>query len=150
MLISAMAAIAVLGAATPILAQDPAAAAQARHDHFKEIGKSMKGISDQLKSVQPSLPQIQVYAKRVDELAPQIPGWFPPGTGPESGIKTHAKAAVWKNPGEFKKDAAAFAVEAHNLALAAASGDLKAVGVAAETVGKTCGACHKVFREKED
>ncbi len=130
--------------------QDPAAVAQARHEHFKQIGAAAKGVSDQLKSGKPVVAEVQAYAKRIDDLAPQLPGWFPAGTGPEAGIKTHAKAEVWKKPDEFKADAHAFAVEAHKLNVAALSGDMAAVGAQMSAVGKTCKTCHMTFREKDD
>ena len=150
-LIGAAAAIVLAGFAGESLAQqDPAAIAQARHEHFKQIGAAAKGISDQLKSGKPVTADVQAYAKRINDLAPQLPSWFPAGTGPDAGIKTHAKAEVWKKPDEFKADAHAFAVEAHKLNVAAMSGDMAAVGAQMNAVNKACKTCHMTFREKED
>jgi len=146
-----IAALALMGVADASLAQpSPAAVAQARHEHFKQIGGAAKTISDQLKSGKPVVSEVQMYAKRLDDLAPQLPSWFPPGTGPDAGVKTHAKADVWSKPAEFKTDAAAFAVEAHKLDVAAMSGDMAAVGAQMTAVNKTCKTCHMTFREKDD
>jgi len=151
MILGAIAALALAGFAGASSAeQNPAAVAQARHEHFKQIGGAAKNISDQLKSGKPVVSEVQMYAKRLDDLAPQLPSWFPAGTGPDAGIKTHAKADVWTKPGEFKTDAAAFAVEAHKLNVAALSGDIAAVGAQMTAVGKTCKTCHTTFREKDD
>jgi cytochrome c556 len=150
MTLGAAIALSMVGMAGASLAEDMAAVVQARHAHYKEIGAAMKGLSEQMKSPAPNLAQVQTYARRLDDLAPQIPGWFPAGSGPASGLKTQAKAAIWERPDEFKADAASFAQNAHKLQLAAARGDLAGVGAALPAVGQSCGTCHKAFREKED
>jgi cytochrome c556 len=143
-------ALLVAAAATPLWAADVATVIAQRHDHFKTIGKAAKGISDELKTSAPSKPKIQDYAKQIDALAPQVPAWFPAGSGPDSGQKTHAKAAIWQKPEEFKKDAVAFADAAHKLDAAASMGDLAAVKMQMAAVGQTCKTCHQAFREKDD
>ncbi len=142
--------LALIGAAYPGAAQDVAATVQARHAHFKQIGVAMKGLSEQMKSPAPSLADVRGYAQRLDELAPQLPSWFPKGSGPESGQKTHSKADVWQKPDEFAKDAAAFAAQTHKLNVAALSGNLAAVAAQAPAVSAACKTCHQAFRERED
>jgi cytochrome c556 len=143
-------AILAAAAATPLWAADLATAIAQRQDHFKAIGKAAKGVSDELKSSAPSKPKIQDYAKQIDALAPQLPTWFPAGSGPDSGQKTHAKAAIWQKPETFKKDAVAFADAAHKLDAAAAMGDLAATRAQMAALGETCKTCHQAFREKDD
>lgn len=148
--IGVLAAAAIGCMATVAPAQDMRDVVKSRHAHFKQMGAAMKGMSDELKSGKPSAPKVQDYAKRLDDLAPQIPSWFPKGSGPDAGVATHAKAAVWAKPDDFKKDADALVVEAHKLDLIASGGDMAAVGPQLKAVGQACGTCHKVFREKED
>lgn len=131
-------------------AADMSQVAQARHDHFKEIGKNMKGVGDELKSGAPSLVKIQSYAKRISELAPEVATWFPEGSGPGHGFKTQAKAEIWQRPDEFKKDAAAFALQAEKLNAVAVTGVMGDIGVQAKAVGGTCKTCHEAFRERDD
>jgi cytochrome c556 len=136
--------------ATPLWAADVATVIAQRHDHFKAIGKAAKGLGDELKTSAPSMPKIQDYAKQIDALALQVPSWFPEGSGPESGQKTHAKAAIWRQPDEFKKDASAFVEAAHKLNAIASMGDIAGVKVQMAAVGQTCKTCHQAFREKDD
>jgi cytochrome c556 len=143
-------AAALLMSGTAAVAADMAQAAQARRDHFKEIGKNLKGLGDELKSGAPSLVKISAYAKRIDELAPQLTTWFPEGSGMGHGFKTQAKAEIWQRPTEFKKDSAAFVAQADKLNAAAASGVMADIGAQANALGSTCKTCHEAFRERDD
>ncbi len=131
-------------------AADVVSVIQARQTHYKEIGKAAKAMSEQLKSPTPALPVIQAAAKQIDALAPQVPSWFPPGSGPEAGVKTQAKAEIWAKPDEFKRDSAAFAEAAHKLDLIVAGGDLSAIRAQAQVMGQTCKTCHEAFRQRDD
>ncbi len=123
---------------------------QARQGHFKAIGKAAKAMSEQLKSPTPSVPTIQAAVKQIDALAPELPTWFPAGSGPAAGVKTQAEAEIWAKPDEFKHDAAAFAEAAHKLDLVAASGDVSAIRAQAQAMGQTCKTCHEAFRQRDD
>jgi cytochrome c556 len=149
-LFSAALAAALAGVAAAAMAADFSQTALARHEHFKEIGKNMKGLGDELKSGAPSLVRIQGYAKRIDELAPQVTAWFPEGSGPGHGFKTLAKAEIWQRPDEFKRDAAAFVSEADKLNAVAAGGSIPEIGAQARAVGGACKTCHEAFRERDD
>jgi len=131
------------------MALDAPAAIKERQDFYKDIGKSMKGIGEELKSSSPNIADIKKYSAAIDAAAPKVPSFFPAGTGPEAGVKTGAKAEIWQKPDEFKKDAADFATAAHALNVAAQSGDVGAVKDAAGKLGEACKACHQTFREKE-
>ncbi len=131
-------------------AQDPAAVARARHDHYKEIGKASKAIRDELMKPAPDVGVIQAAAKTIDTLAPQLPSWFPPGTGRDVVPKSEALPIVWQKPDEFKKDAAGFATAAHAFDLAAQSGKLDAIHTAFPTLGGTCKTCHETFKAKDE
>src|SRR5580698_7460647 len=116
----------MLGAAGAAVAADMGAVIQARQAHYKAIGAASKGIYDELNKPAPDANAIQGYARTLDQLAPQIPSWFPAGSGPESGVKPHAKAEIWAQPAAFKTAADGFAAAARHFDLTAAGGDIGA------------------------
>ncbi len=129
---------------------DKAAFMKERHHHFHEIGAAFKGVLDEFKKPDPSVAEIAKYTAVIDTLAPQVPSWFPAGTGPESGIKTQALATIWQKPDEFKKDAAAFAVAAHTINADAQAGKLDAVRADINPLGQSCKSCHETFRARDE
>lgn len=143
-------ALAVAAVSTAALAAQSAAdVIHARQAGYKQLGGAFKGLHDQLVAPNPDKAQIAALAKRVNEIAGQIPGWFPKGSGPEAGVKTRAKAEIWQRYGEFQGDAKALGVETAKLAAIAPAGDVGALQVQFKAVGEKCGACHTPFREKE-
>ncbi len=138
-----------LGASGAALAADMAGVIQARQAHYKAIGAANKGIFDELNKPAPQIPVIQGYARQLDQLAPQVPSWFPLGSGPESGVKTRAKAEIWTEAAAFKTAAAGFAAAARHFDVTAAGGDIGAIRAEYPTLTKTCGNCHSQFRAKE-
>jgi len=147
----AISAAAVMVVATAsAAAADVASVIQARQAHYKEIGKAAKALSEQLKSATPSIPVVQASATQIDALAPEVPSWFPVGSGPTAGVKTQAKPEIWARADEFKRDAVAFADAAHKLDLVAAHGDLTAIRTQAQALGQTCKTCHETFRQRDD
>ena len=138
-----------LGAAGAALAADMAGVIQARQAHYKTIGKASKGIFDELNKPAPDAAAIQGYARTLDQLAPQIPAWFPAGSGAEAGVKTRAKAEIWTQPVAFKSAADGFAAAARHFDVTAAGGDIGAIRVEYPTLTKACGTCHTQFRAKE-
>lgn len=139
----------VLGAGAAY-AQDPAAIAHERHEHYEQIGKASKALREELKKPAPDLAVLLASAKTLDTLAPQVPSWFPAGTGKDVVPKSAALPAIWQKPDEFKKDAAALATAAHNLYLAAQSGKVDAVREAAPALGDACKTCHQSFKAKDE
>lgn len=138
---------AATNAAAP--AADPAEVIKARQAHYKEMGKAMKGIGDELKKSAPDVAVIQANAATLDRLAPQVPGWFPAGTGPEAGVKTEARAEIWSKPEEFSAAAANFATAARQFNATAQTGDVAAIGAAMKQLGGSCKGCHDKFRAEE-
>lgn len=137
-------------AATGVMAATVGQVIDARQKGYKEIGKSMKAIADELKNSAPSTAVINANAKVIANLAPKVAGWFPKGTGPQAGVKTHAKAEIWQKPADFKKDQADLVVAARQLVTVSATGNLDATKAAVGGLGKTCKACHDSFRAKDD
>ena len=132
------------------LAQSPADAVKSRQANFKAMGKDFKAVSDQLKTDTPDFGLIKKATAEIKTYSMQLPSWFPKGTGPESGLKMQAKAAVWTDPQSFAAAAKDYQVEATQLAaLSATSTDVAALRAQFKATGKTCGACHDKFREKD-
>ncbi|HEY0165114.1 MAG TPA: cytochrome c [Sphingomicrobium sp.] len=118
-----------------------------RHENYEKIGDAMKVISRELKGDSPDLAAVRQNAGIVANLAPQIPSWFPPGTGPDAG-KTDAKAEIWQKPDDFIAKSTAFTAAARAFNTAAQGTDLAAIRAAQGTMGKTCKACHDLYREE--
>jgi len=79
-------------------------------------------------------------AARLDLLA-----GFPKGSLDED---SEAKPEIWENWSEFEEKFKAFQMESEKLAGVAARGDRAATLSQFKNTGKTCGGCHKKFREK--
>jgi cytochrome c556 len=141
--------LAVAIGANAAMALDAPAAIKERQEFYKDLGKQMKGLMEELKSSSPNAAELKKFSAAIDTAAPRIPSLFPAGTGPEAGVKTAAKAEIWQKQDEFKKDAGDFAAAAHALDVAAQSGDVAAVKDAAGKLGEACKTCHQTFREKE-
>jgi cytochrome c556 len=131
------------------LAQSAGAkAAHARHEGFEQFGKAFKAINDQLKAGKPNWGKIRSSAATMQKLSGQIPGWFPAGSGPESGGKTHAKAEIWSDAAGFQAALKPLAPAVAKLNVAAKAGDKAALQDAVKEAGGACGGCHKKYREK--
>jgi cytochrome c556 len=116
---------------------------------FKAIAKANKAIGEELKKDGPAIDTIATNARALDDLAKELPGWFPGTSGPEAGMKSEAKSEIWQKPAEFKAAADKFAAATALLQAAAASGDIAQVKAASAGVGPTCKGCHETFRAKD-
>ena len=118
-----------------------------RHERMEEIGDAMKLITRELKGEAPDLARVREGAGTIARLAPQVSGWFPPGTGPDVG-KTEAKAEIWQKPEDFVAKTRAFQQAAQRFSAAAQGSDLAAIRAAHGDLGKSCKACHDLYREE--
>ena len=125
-------------AGTPLQKEEALALMKARHENYEKIGDAMKVIGRELKGDSPDLAQVRQNADVIATLAPQVKTWFPQGTGPDVG-KTHAKAEIWQKPDDF-------AAKARGLEQAALAFQTATQG----NLGKSCKACHDLYREKDD
>ena len=89
---------------------------------------------------------IAANAQAISNSAAMILDSFPQGSG--SG-DTAALPSIWQDWAKFEGTANALKTAADELAAAAGSGDMAAVGAAAGGVGKACGGCHEPFRKKK-
>jgi len=124
-------------------------AADARHESFEEIGDAFKQVADEVKAAKPDLVKIREAAATINGLAPRVESWFPAGSGPDDGIRTHALQTVWTKPGEFKAASAKFVDEAAKFNALAIAGDVAAIGAGMKALGGACKGCHDKFREAE-
>jgi cytochrome c556 len=127
---------------------DVAALMHDRHENYEKMGRAMKGISTQLKSDAPVVADIQRHSAVIAGYAPQIPSWFPAGSGPEAG-RTRAKAEIWADPETFRAAHARMLQATQQFDAAAKSGDLAAIRAALPALGSSCSNCHDKFRGPE-
>lgn len=116
-----------------------------RHENYEKIGKAMKAIGRTLKSDSPDLGVVRTGADTIATMAPKVKSWFPAGTGPDVG-KTEAKAAIWQKNDDFVAKADDFTRAATAFQAAARGGDLAAIRAAHGALGKSCKACHDLYR----
>ncbi|MDQ3482362.1 MAG: cytochrome c [Pseudomonadota bacterium] len=133
--------------AAPLEKEQALALMKERHENYERIGDSMKVITRQLKSGSPDLAQVRSNADTIAQLAPQVSTWFPAGTGPDVG-KTEAKSAIWENRQDFAAKAEAFNQAAMAFQRTAQGSDLAAIRAAHGNLGKSCKACHDLYREE--
>ncbi len=133
-----------------LLLQLPAYAQQevidARQEGFKDMGAAMKTLRDELKRGKPDSAAVTTAANDLVLLAEKLPTWFPAGSGPESGLKTDARAYIWENKDKFDAISKELIVESKALASLASSGDTAAVQKKLGALRDNCSSCHDSFR----
>jgi cytochrome c556 len=130
--------------------QDHAAVMHARHEHYEEMGRAMKGIGAQLKAGSPDVAVLQRHAALIAGFGPQILGWFPEGSGPETGRKTRAKAEIWSDNATFRSAVTRFQQASGAFNQAAQGGDVPAIRAALPELQSSCKNCHDRFRGPDD
>jgi cytochrome c556 len=120
-----------------------------RQANYKEIGGAFKGINDEIKSGSPDANTLRPLAKDLAARAAVTLKFFPRGSGPESGVKTRAKADIWASQAEFVGIQQKMIAAATQLSAAATAGDAKGVTAARDALGGTCKSCHERFRAPE-
>lgn len=138
-------AVAVLGAG---MTTSPAFA-----DSLKDRKAAMKDLSKANKVIKAytqgkgDLKSAVAAAKKMASLAETLPAMFPKGTGMgHHGMKTRAKAEIWKDWDKFKKANSNLVMASSNFANWSQMGDESTLKSAFGAIGKSCGGCHKPFR----
>jgi cytochrome c556 len=116
-----------------------------RHEGMEDIGDGIKALKAALEAPTPDLATVRKEAAELAKTAPDVSGWFRPGTGPEMG-KTHAKPEIWQKPDDFAARTRDFQAAAQKLDAAAQGNDVAAMKSAFADVGKSCKACHDPYR----
>jgi len=119
-----------------------------RNDNMKAMGDAAGKIGKSFQSGSPDLNVIRQAAAQIASLAPKVVSWFPAGTGPDVG-KTRAKAEIWQKPEDFATKAHDFSQAAMDFNDAAKLGDMNRIKVTFGAMGKTCKACHDLYRAPE-
>ncbi len=136
-------------AATAPLSGDQAlAAVKEREQHMKSLGDSAKKAHNALQSSSPDVPTIQQAAGTIEGLAPKLLTWFPKGTAVGVG-KSRAKPEIWQKPEDFALKAHDFETAARQFDVAAKSGDIGQIKTTFAALGKSCKACHDLYRAPE-
>ncbi|CAN7281689.1 cytochrome c [Phenylobacterium sp. LjRoot219] len=121
-------------------------AAAARHDNFKQVGAAFKAINDEARKGSPDQAALAANAQKLNGLARQMGGWFPKGSGAESGVKTHAKPDVWSDPQGFAAAVQKLQGATGQLQQVTASGDAAGLKAQVQATGGACKGCHDKFR----
>ena len=123
---------------------------KSRQDKLRDMGGALKAIDDELKKR--TIDWDNVILPNADTLQSRsgfLLGWFPKGSGPESGVKTYALPALWQKGDDFTKLGKAMMAETAKLNQVAAAKDAAALKAQAFTVGKACKACHDNYRSPD-
>ncbi|MBC2660425.1 cytochrome c [Novosphingobium flavum] len=137
------------GLATPLVGAAPDAI-RARIETYRELGASFKAVNDGLRTDEVQTVLIGQAARHIRNVAQAQYGLFPPGSGPAPGLKTKARAEIWRQPARFKAAQDAFAGAAAGFQQAVASGNADTMRQAAKRLGETCKGCHDSFRTRDD
>lgn len=133
----------------PKLTHDQALALmKQRNANMKALGDAAGKVGKSLQSGTPDLNLIKQAASQIASLAPKVVSWFPAGTGPDVG-KTRAKAEIWQKPEDFASKAHDFGLSATDFNDAAKLGDINHIKVTFGAMGKSCKACHDLYRAPE-
>ena len=117
-----------------------------RQNVMKSTGAHMGAIVDILKNRLPLEAHLLDHARSISQNSKMTLAMFPKGSALG---KTKAKADIWKNWSQFENAVNAFVRESTKLVKIVESGDMKAFTKQFRTTGKTCGGCHKNFRERD-
>ncbi|MEP7223047.1 MAG: cytochrome c [Novosphingobium sp.] len=142
-------AMGIASAATLVSAASPANRIAARQANFKVMGKSFKGVMDELKKPAPDMAVIRTSAGALQKATTHVADMFPKGTGPEAGVKTHALPVIWERSADFRAAAGKLTAAAATFNAAAKSGDMAKIKAALPALGGSCKGCHDTFRAKD-
>jgi cytochrome c556 len=115
-----------------------------RQEDMKANGASMKAINGMLEASGPAA-DVATEATKINARAMEIATLFPAGS--DQG-DTKAKPEIWQNQDDFAAKLKALQDESAMLVTAANGGDMAVVKAQYEKLGGTCGACHKVYKNK--
>jgi cytochrome c556 len=123
---------------------------KSRQEKLRDMGASLKGISDELKKRNPDWDAIILpSAEALHSRGSYLLNWFPKGSGPETGLKTYALPGIWQKPDDFTKVGKAMMAATAKLQQVAATRDAGALKVEVIAAGKSCKACHDSYRSPD-
>jgi cytochrome c556 len=120
-----------------------------RQQGFKKLGGAFKIIHNELSSSSPDATKIAVAAAEIKASTDAIAGWFPPGSGPQPGVKTHAKAEIWSDANGFAATRAAYTRQVEKSVRQLADPRERSVWKeSSAALGQACKDCHDSYRVK--
>ncbi len=137
-------AAALVGVATVATASE--ADVKYRMANMEIIGGHMHSIVPIIKGEVEHKAQLKAHALGIVAAGKMAPAAF---KSDSMGADTTAKADIWTNWEKFEGGLNAMTERAQELADAADTGDMAAIGAAVQGLGKTCKGCHDNFREKK-
>lgn len=126
------------------LAQDAAAAVEARINNFEMMDDLWQPMLPMMRG-QADAAAIGAAADGMKPLAEMIPAMFEEDTR-GSGVETEALDGIWASKADFDMKAAALVGALDSMSTAAAGGDQRAMKMAIREVGLACGNCHDTYR----
>lgn len=141
--------VAALAAAWTAAAADavPADVIKTRQQALKALGDTTRFIRDQLRE-RPDVERVKTAAADIKRAADALSGWFPVGTGPETGVKTDARAEIWRDAAGFAAASRNFSQQAARLVQATDSGDTTVLSGSFKSLAQSCKGCHDDYRAK--
>lgn len=127
---------------------DAAAAIKARQDGMKAQGAALKGMGQGL-SGGASAADLKQFSAQLALKGSQLQGWFPKGSGPESGVKTKAKAEIWSDAAGFKAQVDNFKTQATKLDQAVDGGNMDAIKAQFALTRAGCKSCHEKYEVQD-
>ena len=129
----------------------PVEVVKARQQAFKKLGAALKLIHSEVRESSPDAAKIGAAANEVKSAASHLAEWFPAGSGPQAGLKTHAKAEIWSDERGFAAARSAFARQADKSVRELTDpGDHGTWKDAVAALGQSCRDCHDSYRVKAD
>jgi cytochrome c556 len=122
---------------------------QTRQQGLKALGAAFKTVRDELRTDSPDVAKIRSASADITHYAGEFKKWFPPGSGPESGVKTDAKPEAWTDAKGFADATGTLLREADKWGQL---GDAPpaALKEAATSLGQACKGCHDKYRVKRE
>ena len=136
------AAVAALGVTAVVAQSDPIAARKAL---MKENGAQARVAREMIEGKQPfNLAAAKKVFATFQDAAGKMPGLFPDNS--KTGGDTKALPVIWEKKSEFTAAFAKFGADAKTASDKVKDLDSLKAGMA--EVGKNCGGCHNVWRQK--
>ncbi len=141
---TAIAVALLLGLVVATEAQVPPPQIAQRQDLMKSNSAAVRSLVRMLRGTEPwDRAAAKQAAATINSNSKQIVSLFPPGSGPDSGVKTGARDTIWENLSDFEAKAKVLEDESSTLV---AAGDDTALKAQIPVVGKACSGCHEAYR----
>lgn len=144
-LVGAVLGLLCVGGAANAQGEGPAGIVKGRQAAMMLSGVAMGAMKSATDAGQPPASQ-RFNSRALARWAHAVPGMFPAGSGPDSGLETHARAEVWSDRAGFEARAADYAAAADRLAELAAGEDAAAFAAQWTVVRSSCQSCHDVYK----